>query len=93
VKDVFQQGQRKRQDGVLSELGDGTPSYAVRHYSVDEVAEILNLSPDFVRRYFENEPGVIMFGDDRPKRGKRRYRTMRIPAFVLERVHRRLSKV
>jgi len=65
-----------------------------RHYSVAEVAEMWNFSPNTVRRIFENEPGVVAIGDPRPKFGRRRGKvTIRIPQTVLERVHRRLSAV
>jgi len=62
-----------------------------RHYSVAEVADIWNLSPDAVRKIFEKEPGVLILGGH--SSSARRYRTMRIPASVLERVHRRMSNV
>jgi len=64
-----------------------------RHYSVAEVAEMWNLSADAVRRLFQNEPGVLVLGDSRPKYGKRRYATLRIPESVLERVYRRLLRI
>ncbi len=52
-----------------------------------------SLSTDAVRKIFEKEPGVLVLGDAQPKRGKRRYTTLRIPEFVLDRVHRRKSQV
>lgn len=61
-----------------------------RHYAVDEVAEMWHLSPDKVRALFEHEPGVLVIGDSFP-RHKRRYRTLRIPQTVLNRVHSRLA--
>jgi hypothetical protein len=60
-----------------------------RHYAVPEVAELWNLSSDVIRKLFEDEPGVMVIGDD-ARRGKRRYTTLRIPQSVAERVHRRL---
>lgn len=69
-----------------------TPRYAARHFSVAEIAKLWNLSEDYVRRIFEKEPGVLVLGDAKPSRHKRRYRTLRIPDFVLDRVHRRLSQ-
>jgi hypothetical protein len=60
-----------------------------RHYAVDEVAKMWHLSPDKVRDLFEHEPGVLVIGDPFP-RHKRRYRTLRIPQTVLNRVHGRL---
>jgi hypothetical protein len=60
------------------------------HYAVYEVAEMWHLSPDKVRDLFEHEPGVLVIGDPFP-RHKRRYRTLRIPETVLQRVHKRLA--
>lgn len=64
---------------------------AERHYSPDEIAELWNLSPDWVRNTFKHEPGVLVIGNAQPRRGKRSYRTLRIPQSVLERVHKRMS--
>ena len=64
----------------------------VRHYTPTEIAEIWNLSTDTVRKLFENEPGVLVLEDDKHRR-RRRYRTLRIPEDVLERVHKRLTRV
>lgn len=69
------------------------PIWAQRHYSVAEVARMWNLSTDAVRRLFERELGVLMIGDVEGRAGKRRYVTLRIPESVLERVHRKLSRV
>jgi hypothetical protein len=66
--------------------------FAERHYSVAEIAQMWSLSQDFVRRLFEREPGVLVLGQERTRYGKRRYRTLRIPKSVVERVHRRLCK-
>lgn len=64
---------------------------ALRPYTVREVAELLGLSPQTVTRLFENEPGVLIL--NRPTRiNKRRYRSLRIPHAVYERVRARLSK-
>ena len=61
-----------------------------RHYSVAEIAELWNLSPNAVRRLFQEEPGVLAIGEPRPKFGRRRGKvTLRIPQSVLERVYRR----
>jgi hypothetical protein len=61
-----------------------------KHFSTDELAAIWGLSPDFLRDMLENEPGVVIF-NGAPKPDKRRYRTMRIPASVAQRVHARLT--
>jgi hypothetical protein len=60
-----------------------------RHYSIEDLAELWGMSHDFVRRLFQYEPGVVVFSN--PQRGKRVYRTLRIPRSVAARVHRRLS--
>lgn len=60
-----------------------------RHYAVAEVAFMWNLSADKVRDIFEREPGVLVIGRRNPR--KRRYITLRIPEYVVERVHSRLS--
>ena len=69
------------------------PAFADRHYSPAEIAERWSLSADAIRKLFEKEPGVLVIGSTVPRRGKRHYTTLRIPEHVLERVHRRLSKV
>ena len=76
-------------EGLQSEsTTPSVPSLAFeRHFSVAEVANMWNLSPDAVRRLFRNEPGVLILGEANP-RAKRRYLTIRIPQSVLERVHR-----
>jgi len=66
--------------------------FASRHYSPAEVGELWGVSADTVRRLFEKEPGVLLIGDS-SRREKRRYLTMRIPASVVARVHRRFSRV
>jgi len=70
----------------------GAPSIE-RHFSPAEVAEFWGLSVDSIRKIFEREPGVLVIGNQQARRGKRSYTTLRIPAHVLERVHRRLSVV
>jgi hypothetical protein len=63
-----------------------------RIYTAHDVAGILRLSDDKVRRMFQDEPGVLVIGDGGTKH-KRRYTTLRIPESVLERVLRRMSNV
>jgi len=69
------------------------PRFAVKHYTVAEIASMWSLSDDAVRKIFEKEPGVLAIGDTHPRLRKRRYTTLRIPEDVVARVHRRLSKV
>jgi len=63
------------------------------HYSVAQVAAQWGLSEDTLRRLFEKEPGVLVIEPRRGRFSRRRYRTLRIPESVAERVHRRLSIV
>jgi hypothetical protein len=56
-----------------------------------DVAERLKVNEDTVRRLFLNEPGVVVICF--PRKGKRVYRTVRIPEAVFQRVVTRLSKV
>jgi hypothetical protein len=58
--------------------------------TVAEVAAHWNLSVGWTRELFENEPGVVIFGSN--GHGRRKYRTLRIPASVVERVRKRLSR-
>lgn len=75
------------------ETESGTQPFTERHYSPAEIAELWSLSVDSVRKIFEHESGVLVLGNQQPRRGKRSYTTLRIPAHVLERVHRKLSRV
>ena len=59
-----------------------------RHYAPEEVGEAWGLSADTVRRIFDGEPGVLVI-ENRRAGSKRRYRTLRIPASVVDLVYRR----
>jgi|HubBroStandDraft_4_1064222.scaffolds.fasta_scaffold893250_2 hypothetical protein len=65
-------------------------SWLEPHFTVAEVAELWNLSRDAVRDIFRHEDGVLATGTVK-LRGTRGYVTLRIPASVLERVHRQMS--
>jgi hypothetical protein len=82
---------RERQSVSDSPAISAPPSeaFAERHYTVGQLSELWNLSPDVVRKLFEREPGVLVIGGH-GSRSKRRYTTLRIPQSVVERVHRRL---
>ncbi len=54
-------------------------------YTVAEAAEILKVSKDTVMRIFEDELGVLDLGSQE-KAHKRRYRVLRIPCAVFNRV-------
>ena len=59
-------------------------------FSVAEVAALTGLSARTITKLFENERGVIVYEVPSLRR-TRRYRTIRIPRHVYERVLRRLS--
>jgi hypothetical protein len=59
--------------------------------TVAEIAERLKIKPDTVRRLFINEPGVIVIRF--PRKGRRVYRTLRVPLGVYQRVVTRLTHV
>jgi hypothetical protein len=60
-------------------------------FTIVEVAERLKVNEDTVRRLFMNEPGVVIICF--PRKGKRVYRTLRIPQAVFQRVLTRLTRV
>lgn len=62
-----------------------------RHYSLEQIGELWGLSTRTVRKMFENEPGIIVFGNTGSLK-RRRYLTLRVPESVLLRVHRRLRR-
>lgn len=62
-----------------------------RHFSIQELAILWNLSEKTIRRLFEDEPGVIEIGSAE-QRFRRAYVTRRIPESVAQRVHRRLRR-
>ena len=68
--------------GWLAEAG--------HHYTVGELADAWNVSPEFVRDLFADERDVLRW--TRNRRGKRRYVVIRIPALVAERVYRRAQQ-
>lgn len=61
-----------------------------RHFTPQELADMWKVSVQTVREIFQNEDGVLKIGRD-GTRTRRRYKTLRIPESVVERVHTRLS--
>jgi hypothetical protein len=59
--------------------------------TVAEVAERLKVNEETVRRIFLNEPGVVVICF--PRRGRRVYRTLRIPENVFHRVLTRFTRL
>lgn len=62
-----------------------------RHYTINELAEMLRMSFERVRLLVKDEPGVLRFSHA-PAKGARRRRTMyRIPESVVQRILRRCA--
>jgi hypothetical protein len=83
-------GQHSRdRTGGCDAIARGTVYPAVRPSLRVEVSALMGFSRQTVTRLFENEPGVIIL--DRPTTmSKQRYRSIRIPRAVYERVVARL---
>jgi hypothetical protein len=77
-------------DSALPDTSN-TPNFATKHYTVGEIASLWGLSDDAVRKIFLKEPGVLVLGNVTLGQGKRRYRTLRIPGQIVERVHKNLT--
>jgi hypothetical protein len=62
-----------------------------QHFTPKELAAIWHVAPNTIRALFEGEDGVLIFGQPET-RSHRRHLSMRIPASVAARVHRRLHQ-
>lgn len=58
-----------------------------RHFTVDELSRTWRFSAEFVRQLVKDEPGVTEWVRQQP--GRRRYRVLRVPQSVAERLYRR----
>lgn len=66
--------------------GSGVPFE--RHFTTSEVAELWNVSADFVRDLFRDEVGVLSL----ERTGSKKYTTYRIPESVMLRVHAQMVR-
>jgi hypothetical protein len=73
---------------VTTETTNDTNICNERHYTPQEVADILNVSVDTVIRWLSKEPGVIAIGNDE-RMHKRKKKLVRIPHSALVRFHER----
>lgn len=80
---------KKFRQWTLSDIN--LPLHQQQHHSPAYWAQAWGVSTDTIRLLFQNEDGVIIIGDVKGTRRKRRYRTMEIPDSVAARVHKRLS--
>jgi hypothetical protein len=67
------------------------PTFQEPHFTPRELAQGWGLSDDTIRRWFEDEPGVLKGGVD-GSRGRRRKMFLRIPASVAQRVYEERTK-
>ena len=75
----------------MAASGPATAASIERHYSAGEIAGMWGLNVETIRRVFDREPGVVVLQGP-AKKGKRPYKTIRVPQTVLDRVHRRLQR-
>lgn len=59
--------------------------HIIQFFSVKQLAEILGISPDSVVRKFSRLKGVVDLGS-RGSLNKRRYRFLRFPRYLIERI-------
>ncbi|SRR6266699_5326236 len=67
-----------------------SPETGQKHYTPQELAKLWEVSVQTIREIFKHEAGVLKIGSN-GTRTRRRYKTLRIPESVVERVHTRLS--
>jgi hypothetical protein len=61
-----------------------------RHYTLGELAKGWHMSINTIRPWFIDQPGVIKFGVDKLKKGRKRtHVTLRVPESVAREVYRR----
>jgi hypothetical protein len=65
-------------------------SFQERQFTIFETAVMWNLSVEFIREIVTDEQGVTEWVRQAP--GRRRYRVLRVPQSVLERLYRRASE-
>lgn len=69
------------------ESNERREQFEERHFTVPELASMWRLSREFVRQVVQHEPGVTEWVRQEP--GRRRYRVLRVPQSVAERLYHR----
>lgn len=69
------------------EANERREPFEERHFTVPELASMWRLSREFVRQVVQHEPGVTEWVRQQP--GRRRYRVLRVPQSVAERLYTR----
>ena len=62
------------------------------HYTPHELAELWKFDESTIRRMFIDEPGVLLYGKERRRDGRRDYVTLRIPESIARRVYERRTR-
>lgn len=75
---------------TIEQPEDVREPFAERHYTINELAFKWSLSGEFVRQLVQHEPGVTEWVRQRP--GRRRYRVLRVPSSVAERIYLRAKQ-
>jgi len=60
-------------------------------YTIPEIAERFKLDRHIITELFKDERGVIVCGNQETKKCRRKYRTIRVPESVLNRVMARIT--
>ena len=63
-----------------------------RHYTPHELAELWKLDESTVRRMFMDETGVLIYGKEKRRDGRRDYVTLRIPESVAKKVYEQRTR-
>jgi hypothetical protein len=79
--------QTKVDRGETMSGSDNPCAFEERHFTISELAQTWHFSEEFVRQIVQDEPGVTEWVRQQP--GKRRYRVLRVPQSVAERLYRR----
>jgi len=62
------------------------------HYTPHELAELWKFDESTIRRMFIDEPGVLIYGKEQRRDGRRDYVTLRIPESVARRVYEKRTR-
>lgn len=62
-----------------------------QHYTPKELGELWGFAEKTIRKMFQDEPGVIVYGSEGGS-SRRRYRSLRIPESIARSVHARLHQ-
>ena len=61
-------------------------------FTPHELAELWKFDESTIRRMFIDEPGVLIYGKEKRRDGRRHYVTLRIPESVARRVYERRTR-